>query len=186
MENLINATNLSEIAFPVFKIGIHKPQVEEGLVFYYYEREEETADETISSIKYKIVDDRNLPGETLSRRRLALQVEGANLAKLGQAVYFLGDLVKLATLEIWFIDSLGKIFNYKKSTRARLKFYKISKIIPITTGGVVVEAEGLMQRFKSLYKPTVDKQYVGLLHFGMSLVLYGFYEQKHDETWRMV
>ncbi len=186
MENLINATSLSEIVFPVFKIGIHQPQVDQGLVFYYYEREEETDEGTLTSTKYKIVDDRNLPGATLARRRLQLTVEEVKLAKLGQAVYFLGDLVKLATMEIWFIDSMGKIFNYKKSTRARLKFYKISNLIPIPTGGIIVEAEGVMQRFKSLYKPTPDKLYVGLLHFGMSVVLYGFYTEKHDETWRMV
>jgi hypothetical protein len=80
LENLINATSLSEIVFPVFKIGIHKPQVDQGLVFYYYEREEETDEGTITSTKYKIVDDRNLSGATLSRRRLQLTVEEVNLA----------------------------------------------------------------------------------------------------------
>ena len=186
MENLINATSLSEIVFPVFKIGIHKPQIDEGLVYYYHERAEETDEGTKVSAHYKVVDDRNVPGETLSRRRLTLTVEKVNLAKLGQAVYFLGDLVKLATLEIWFIDSMGKVFNYKKSTRAKLKFYKISQIIPIQTGGVIVEVEGMMQRFKALYKPDENKTHVGLLHFGMAVILYGFYDQKYDETWRMV
>lgn len=186
MENLINATSLSEIVFPVFNIGIHKPQVEKGLVFYYHEREEYIEDELVTTTKYKVVDDQNLSGETLAKRRLQLTVEEVPLAKLSNAVYFLGDLIKIADPKLWFIDSRGKIFNYKRTTRAKLKFYKVLRLLPINTGGVVVEVEGLSQRFKALYRPTEDKQYVGILHFGVALILYGFYDQKYDETWRMV
>ena len=186
MENLTNATSLSEIAFPVFKIGIHKPIVENGLVFYYHEREYASKEDTVTEAKYNVVDDRNLPGATLALRRLQLTVEEVPLAKLSNAVYFLGDLIKIADPKLWFIDSAGKLFNYKRTTRAKLKFYKISQLIPIKTGGVIVEVEGLSQRFKALYPPTEDKLFVGILHFGLALILYGFYNQKHDESWRLV
>jgi hypothetical protein len=183
MENLTNATSLSEIVFPVFKIGIHKPIVENGLVFYYHEREYASKEDTVTEAKYNVVDDRNLLGATLAQRRLQLTVEEVPLAKLSNAVYFLGDLIKIADPKLWFIDSAGKLFNYKRTTRAKLKFYKISQLIPIKTGGVIVEVEGLSQRFKALYKPTEDKLFVGVLHFGVALILYGFYDQKHTETW---
>ena len=160
--------------------------VENGLVFYYHEREEEVDDETVVSSKYKIVDDHNLTGDTLAQRRLQLMVQEVPLAKLSNAVYFLGDFIKLADPKLWFIDSNGKVFNYKRSTRARLKFYKITQLIPIATGGVIVEVEGIMQRFKALYPPTSNKTHVGVLHFGLATILYGFYEQAHQETWRLI
>ena len=177
---------MKEILFPVFKIGIHKPQEDAGLVYYYYERVEHTDDGNTSILKYKIVDDKNIEGDTLAKRRLKLAVEGVILAKLTNAVYFLTDLVKLADGKTWFIDSLGKIFIYKKSIKAKLRFYKIKDIIAINTGGVIIEAVGINQRFKSLYKPTMDKSHVGILHFGMSMLLYGFYTQEHKATWRMI
>ena len=155
-------------------------------MFYYHEREEWVDDELVTTTKYKVVDDHNLPGETLAQRRLQLTVDGVPLAKLSNAVYFLGDLIKIADPKLWFIDSRGKIFNYKRATRAKLKFYKISRLHAIKTGGVVVEVEGLSQRFKALYRPTEDKQYVGILHFGVALIFYGFYDQMYDETWRLV
>lgn len=177
---------MSTIAFPVFKIGIHKPITEGGLVFYYHEQEELIEDETVKTSKYKVVDDRNLSGSTLAKRRLQLTVDEVPLAKLSNALYFLGDFIKLADPKLWFIDSNGKVFNYKRSTRAQLKFYKIANLIPIPTGGIIVEVLGIQQRFKALYAPTSDKLYAGVLHFGMAAILYGFYAEKHDTTWRLI
>ena len=186
MENLINATSLSEVVFPVFKIGIHKPIVEGGLVFYYQEFEIETSEDTITGSRYKIVDDRNVEGDTLAKRRLKLMVDEVPLAKISNAMYFLGDLIKLGDPKLWFIDSAGKIFNYKRSVRAKLKFYEVAQLIPIQTGGVIIEAKGMHQRFKSLYSPTSDKTHIGVLEYGLSKVFYGFYDQRYDETWRLV
>jgi len=186
LENLINATSLSEIVFPVFKIGIHKPIVEGGLVFYYQEFDIETSEDTVTGSRYKVVDDRNVEGETLARRRLKLTVDEVPLAKISNAMYFLGDLIKLADPKLWFIDSSGKVFNYKRSIRAKLKFHKISQLIPIPTGGVIIQVEGEVQRFKSLYSPLSDKTHAGVLHYGQSRVFYGFYDQAYDETWRLV
>lgn len=186
METLINGINLKEIVFPVFKVGIHKPEQENGLVFYYHELHENTDEGVVSTLKYKILDDKNLPGATLALRRLQLTAEDANLAKIENAIYFLGDLIKLADPKVWFMDSLGKVFQYKRSLPAKLNFYKIKTIIPIKTGGVIVECETILQRFKSLYKPEDDKTHVGILEFGMNKILYGFYDKKYKSTWRKV
>ena len=186
MDDLLHAAHLSDIVFPIFKIGTHKPIVENGLVFYYQERETLVGDDLVKSNRYKLVDDRNLSGDTLARRRLQLAADNVPLAKLSNALYFLGDFIKLADPKLWFIDSKGKVFNYKRSTRAKLKFYKIAQLIPIKTGGVIVEAEGILQRFKALYAPSNNEAYVGILHFGMGTILYGFYSEKHDETWRLI
>jgi hypothetical protein len=186
LETLINGINLQDIVFPVFKIGIHKPEQENGLVFYYHEQHENTDDGVITQLKYKIVDDKNLPGKTLAQRRLQLTVDEVNLAKIENAIYFLGDLVKLADPKVWFMDSLGKLFQYKRSIQAKLNFYKIKTIIPIKTGGVIIECETMLQRFKALYRPEIDKEYAGILEFGKNKVLYGFYDKKYNSTWRKV
>ena len=170
----------------MFKIGIHEPQIDNGLVFYYSEKEVHTENEDIKVFKYKILDDRNIPYDTLSRRRLVLKSQEAPLAKLTNALYFLGDLIKLADRKTWFIDSAGSIFRYKKSNRARLTFHKIENLITIPTGGVIVQVDKLTTRFKALYPPQPDKTHVGILTFQKNHILYGFYDQHYDSTWRMI
>jgi len=178
----MHSTSLNTISYPIFRIGVNKPQTDSGVIFHYYEKD--TEEGTIASLR--IFDDINLPQQSLALRRLYLITQGAKLAKIGQAIFFLGDLIKLATPNTWFIDSAGKMFNYEKSTRAKLQFYEISKNIPINTGGSIIEAKGIITRFKSLYSPSPYQKYVGLLHFGKSLILYGFYEEKPEDTWRLV
>lgn len=152
-------------------------------MFYYHHKELEEGE----LISVKIIDDKNLPQETLSLRRLQLSLEeGVSLFKVHNAIYFLGDLIKIATPSTWFIDSMGKVFNYTKTSRAKLKIYLIQQVIPIKGGGVVIEAKSIMTRFKALYPPGVGQDYVGILHWGKSLILYGFYEEQHDDSWRMV
>lgn len=183
MENSTNNISLREISYPVFRLGTNKPVTESGVVFYYHHKETEEG----QVVSVRIIDDRNLPQQTLSLRRLQLSLDDSvSLFKVHKAIYFLGDLIKIATPNTWFIDSLGKVFNYTKTSRAKLKVYPIQQIIPIKGGGVVVEAKGIMTRFKALYPPEIGQDYVGILHWGKSLILYGFYEEQYDDSWRMV
>jgi len=99
---------LKDIAYPVFKLGLIKPETMDKVVFYLYQYESED-NETIA--KLKIVDDLNIDKDSLALRRLKLKSEGANLFKINKAVYFIGDLIKIATPHTWFIDSNGKIFK---------------------------------------------------------------------------
>ena len=183
MENLINTINLTELHYPIFKLGIRKPEILDNVVFYLNQYEEDGKD---TKILLKIVDDKNKPGETLGIRRLNLKVDGINLFRITKAVYFLGDLIKIAKPNIWFIDSNGRVFNYIKSTRVKLKYYKISNTIPIKGGGIIVELEGLQARFKSLFLPDSTFTYAGILHYNRSLILYGFYDKKYQESWRSI
>lgn len=170
---------LTEISYPVYLIGENKPNVDDGVIFYYYAKED-------GDISLHIVDDKTVPGNSLAARRLHLVCDNVKLFQLRNAIFFLGDLVKLAKPKVWFIDSMGRLFTYTKQTRAKLKYYKIKHLIPIQGGGVIVECEGMHTRYKSLYKPDPKLQYVGILHYGMSTILYGFYDQPYKETWRLV
>ena len=174
--------SLSEISYPVFKLGAKDITIQDGVACYFHINEYEEHSVPV----LKIIDDKNYPQPTLALRRLQMAISDVPLAKIGTAIFFLGDLIKISKPSMWFIDSLGKLFRYEKNTRAKLKFHRVSKLLHIQGGGVVVEAEGISSRFKSLYAPEGVKPYIGVLHFGKSLVLYGFYEEMYDETWRMV
>lgn len=136
----------------------------------------------------RIIDDKREPGNTLAARRLTMLSNGAPLFKLHNAIFFLGDLIKIAKKSSWFIDSNGKLFNYVKTIRAKLKLHKVANLIPIASGGCIIIVENIPNRFKSLYYPqdVNARQYVGLLHFGLSTIMYGFYPEKYNDSWRMV
>jgi len=134
----------------------------------------------------RVIDDKTVDKPTLAERRLILQDNDTKLLIMREAIFFLGDLIKRADGKTWFIDSLGKIFLYKKKTRAKLKFHKINKILPVNSGGCIVEVEGISSRMKSLFAPTEPVNYAGILYYGKSLILYGLYPNKEKESWRMV
>lgn len=173
----------------MFRLGENKPTTVDGVTMYLYENwiEDEEGNH-MEDFKVKFVDDLTIQGPSLARRRLKMQAMGVPLMKLSKAFFFLGDLIKVAKPTTWFVDSNGKVFNYIKQTRAKLKFYKVSKLFNIDAGGVIIEAQGVPSRFKALFAPTIplSQLYVGVLHLGMSDILYGFYDQKHTDTWRLV
>ena len=173
-----------EIVYPVYLLGNKKPETSEGVTYYLTSLESENGD----IHKLKIVDDKTLPQETLALRRLALKANKVNLHKISATIFFLGDLIKLSNTNTWFIDSVGKVFNYVKTSRAKLDFYKIIQILNIASGGTVVEVEGMSTRFKTLYAPNFNEtaKYAGILTFNKSPILYGLYDQKYDSTWRLI
>lgn len=178
--------NLLNISWPVFRLGEHKPQTLDGVVFYSKEYVS-LDDDAQTKVGLRIVDDTTLPGTTLGQRRLQLaQLEGVRLFKIKLALYFLHDLIKIAKQSTWFIDSQGQVFQYRKSTRAKLSFHKIEKILPIEGMGCVVQVKGIPQRFKCLFKPTPNQDWAGVLKWGLGYLIYGFYEHEHKTTHRLV
>ncbi len=88
---------------------------------------------------------------------------------------------------MWFIDSKGKTFKYSKVHKAKLVYRKVTKLLHIPSGGVIVEVEGLHLRMKSLFPPNIHGTiYAGVILLGASPILYGFYDTKYKDTWRMV
>lgn len=180
---------LSEISFPVYKLRDSEPVKENGVSFYPYDSTYEDEDgQVVEGMTARFIDDTALSGRTLAARRLALANLGVPLLKINRAIFFLGDLVKAATPSTWFIDSLGNIFNYKKASRAKLVFRKVTRVFPNDTGGVIVEVQGMQTRFKALFAPDIPREYLyaGILLLGMSSILYGFYEGPQKDSWRKV
>lgn len=180
---------MSQISYPVYRLLKTRPVITEGVSCYLYENlvENEEGD-IVSNNKVRFIDDNTLSGKTLAMRRLQLKQIGVKLMTLNRAFFFISDLLKAADAGRWFIDSNGKIFTIAKTTRAKLKFVKVTKLIPIPTGGAIVECEGGVARYKCLFAPTIDISvlHAGLLQYNKGLILYGFYDRKHKDTWRMI
>jgi hypothetical protein len=170
---------LNDIAFPVYKLGNTAPS-KKGTVCYY-EKENE------KGITVSVIDDLSIPQDTLGKRRLLLSgLEDIKLFKISQAFFFLGDLIKIATKGMWFIDSNGKTFEYKKSVFIPLEFYKIEGVTEII-GGCLIALKGLPQRFKVLYRPTEDELYAGILKVNAySYIFYGYSKEQYKRTVRKI
>ena len=177
MDELTKPINLMGISFPVFRLGSEKPTQEEGVTLYIRRYGDE-------SIDYKIVDDLTVEGNNLATRRLNMLNQGIPLKKIGKAIFFLGDLVKDAKPSIWYVDSSGAVFQYRKSRMVELIFKKIDYVHKIPSGGAILEIKGIPSRFKCLFAPTASQQYAGILKDGMSYVLYGLYNEQYDDTRR--
>jgi hypothetical protein len=168
----------------VFRLGEKEPQRDDSVV--YYATEYSDLDTSEHTATFRIVDDKSVAGDTLSRRRLRLAVDNVPLFPIRQALYFLGDLLKVAKPTTWFIDSQGQLFQHKKSTRAKLIIKKIKNVFPTTGLGAVIELEGIPQRFKTVFKPSADMQYAALLQTGLTYIFYGLYVDKPAESWRLI
>ena len=184
MDTSQKLTQLREIVWPVYRLGDKQPTVDGGLVYYYTEYVSET---NTPSLMLRIVDDKSVPQQTLGRRGLQLSLDkSVTLFPIRTAIYLLADLIKLAKASAWFIDDSGRVFQYKKQTRAKLITKKIKQVLPAQGLGCVLELEGLAQRFKSLHHPTDYQGYAVLLYINKTYLFYGLSETELTSSWRLV
>lgn len=174
---------LGSLKFPVYYLGEEEPQSENGVNFYFYGKHNPEGE---NEYKIQVIDDKNIPGSSLAIRRLKLADSKQPLFRLKKALFFVGDLIKLTKGTTWYIDSEGQVFAYRKTTKVPLVFKPISSIMPIKTGGSIVEVAQVGSRFKTLLAPTGLEKYAGLLRVGHGYILYGLYEEKLEDTYRMV
>ena len=140
-----------------------------------------------TSLTIKIVDDKNLLQKTLGLRRLVLQKDPkVKLHKISVAIYFFADLIKLAKTTTWFIDNAGKVFQWKKYTRAKLTTKKIKNVFPADAYGCVLELVGVSHRFKAMTRPKDEQVYARVLQIGIAYIFYGYCETHKPDSWRMV
>lgn len=173
---------LSNITWPVYWLG--NIDLKHGNSIVYIEKE--YLDKTTLEIHVDqlIIDDTSRKGDTLGKRRL--QMLDSKLFSINKAIYFLTDLVKLANSKTWFIDNTGKTFIYKKTIRAKLTCHRIKNILPGVSLGVLVEVEGIPQRFKLMYQPTDADKYAGLLFMHNSYIIYGLYSEPFKNSYRKI
>jgi hypothetical protein len=180
LDTLRKPIELTAIVWPVFKLGIREPEMHSKII--YYANQHINEDNQIKTNSY-IVDDKNIDKDTLGLRRLFIPKE--DLYPLSTAIYTLQDLIKLAKSNVWFVDNSGRVFQYKKSTRAKLQTHRIIKVLPVSAIGCVLEIEGFSERFKSMTVPK-EERYAAILSYNGKNILYGLYSEKIKPTWRLV
>jgi hypothetical protein len=171
--------NLTGISFPVYKLGYNYSPSREGEVVFYCKQYK---DRTV----VEIVDDTSLKGNLPTRRLQLAMNKDVVVHELRKAVFFIGDLIKLAKPTVWFIDNNGKVFRYAKKRMVPLVFKRISHTVR-TPGSTLIYVEGLPFAVKSLFPPENNEKYAGLLLVApCSYILYGFYDTLHEDCLRKI
>jgi hypothetical protein len=130
----------------------------------------------------QVVDERNMPGETLGLRRL--QCGRRDLLPLKRAVMSLFDL--LHAKQKFFIDNKGRPFEYEKTLSSKLKCYQIQRVDKKETASLLW-LHGVSIPFTIPRPPQGNPGWARVLHLGPSpWMLYDYVSQPTKDTYRRV
>lgn len=163
---VISYNSVQKVRFPVYQLKSGDWERQDGLL----------------TLDGKIVDDRNMKGDTLGIRRL--QTPYKNIHELKNQIDTLRGVIKSSNPH--FIDSHGMPFIYEKTKFCSLKFYKIKKVIPKDECSLLI-VDKVKQRFVVPRPPEERMSYAGVLHYGeLPWILYSYSETKLADTKRKV
>lgn len=130
----------------------------------------------------KVLDDTNMPGESLGVRRL--QCGRTDLLNLRRA--YPDFLSMLQSKNRVFIDSNGKPFIYVRTINAPLIHHRIKKLTPKDTV-TVVQLEKITSFFSIARPPYGDARYARVLYYkGYPWLIYDFVLEKGKDSYRRV
>lgn len=136
--------NYHTINFPVFKLP-GEPQLVDGLLVS----------------EGRLIDDTNVEGNTLGARRLKSPV------KLSIIKTYRKDLVDLIkdsmSTEEWYIDYIGNVFRYRKTTTEKVRCHKITSIMYRDTYSIIT-VKGV--NFPIIVDSPPTGSYAKILYFG--------------------
>ena len=163
---VVTFKTIDKIDFPVYKLSSFEWELVDGLLM----------------LNEKILDDTNMPGETLGIRRL--QTPHKPLYRLSRAVDSIVGIIKQEKRT--FIDSKGRPFIYKKTMYCHLKYYKIREIERKEVASVLW-LHGVSTGFTIPRPPNPRFSWAGVLHFKQDpWLLYDYAEEKLKESRRKV
>jgi len=154
---LVTYRNFNDINFPIFIIEEdgHWDKID-GLLL----------------LNDRIIDDTNMSGETLGRRRIQTHTALEDLVPLHRALYTPAGLVKHSSKS--YIDNLGNPFFYKKTKYFQLKYYRIKDVERKGTHSIM-QLYQVKKSFKLLRPPEAGRIWAGILHIkGFPWLLYDF------------
>jgi hypothetical protein len=162
---VVTFRGLSTISFPIYPLPSSNWEAVDGLLF----------------VDGKVVDDKNMTGETLGIRRLQTSF---NLLPLTKAlVDFTGMIKQRKNI---FIDSKGVPFLYHKTTMVPLKYKKIKRIDRKVVASVLY-LEGEKQPLKIIRPPENGMTWAGVLYYqGLPWKLYEYAEEYQKDTRRKI
>lgn len=163
---LINYTQFNLIKFPVYILPSSNIELADGLLF----------------VDNELVDDKNMPGETLGIRRV--QTPHKNLLKLNKQIENPTGMIKQPPST--FIDSAGIPFLYEKTLMCRLEYKKIRRVDRKGTGSLLW-LHGINFPIQIIRPPEDGYTWAGILHYhGLPWMLYEFSQDKKPSTRRKV
>lgn len=162
----VSYKDIEKITFPVYSLHSENIILTDGLLY----------------LENEILDDKNMPGETLGIRRL--QSPHKNLCKINRQINDFISLLK--NPKKTFIDTKGIIFTYEKTQFMRLKYVKIKKVVKNGRASIL-KLHGTYNSFVVPRPPPVDVEYAGILYFKeLPWLLYEYSNIKLKDTRRMI
>ena len=158
--------DIAIVRFPVYAVSSANWYGQDGLLF----------------LENKILDDKNMRGNSLGIRRL--QTPHKNLYPLKHQLDDLRGIIK--SNKKTFVDSNGAVFTYTKTEFSQLKYYKIKDIVQKGTCSLL-KLYNIKNPFIIPRPPHTDMKYAGVLHYnGLPWVLYDYAEEKLKDTRRKI
>lgn len=154
---VITLKTSKRIKFPVYALPSDNWEWVDGLLF----------------CEGMIVDDKNMPGDSLGIRRL--QTHHRNLFPLKRQLISLNGILKQS--KPYFVDSNGVVFIYEKTQFCQLKYYKIKRVEKRDTHSLLwlwkVNFPIVIPR-----PPDSEMFWAGVLHYhGLPWILYEYSEE---------
>lgn len=167
---------ITDICFPIFPIRGYKKIYEESNML-----------KVDTYVKSWVIDNRNLQGNFTSRR---LKMNQETKYPLTLAIFNISQLIKYKSNTNKYIDFYGKLINYKKSRRVKLKYYLVQKIKK-GKSKVAIFVEDIPN---PIYITPVqwdenynfDKLWLGLLSYNGGFIFYSWSDEHRGETWRKI
>jgi len=163
--------NVYDITFPIFKLPDFRRIWEDTNVLYI---------ETESGVY--ILDNKNLDGDTLGKRRIRISSEYK--CRLQKAYYTISQMIK--SNKKHFIDSTGRPFNYKKTTRVPLKYYKVTEVSTAKDGECILHVPKINFMYKINCRMAYTIEYIGILLTPLGNLIYEFSDCKKPDTYRKI
>jgi hypothetical protein len=163
---LLTYKQLHRVTFPVYPLPSDDWYSQDGLLF----------------VDSTIVDDKNMPGETLGIRRL--QTPFRDLLPLKHALTSEIGIIKQHKTP--YIDSAGKVFLYDKTRFVPLRYSKIKRV---DRKGVasLLRLHGVASPFIIPRPPKLEHKWAGVLYLDNApWLLYEYACEKKKDTRRKV
>jgi len=141
---ILHFYNYGSITFPVYRLPNDNLHFIDGLLF----------------LDGLLLDDKNMPGETLGARRLQTPQKGKFPLKI-----MLNSFVQLIKYTQGnYIDSVGKVFYYEKTIFFQVKYYRITKVERKVSASLLW-VKGINFPFTIPRPPDELTTYAGILHY---------------------
>jgi hypothetical protein len=163
---LITYRDIEEVSFPVFNLPNGNWQLLDGLLF----------------LDDLILDDKNMQGDTLGKRRL--QTPHETLFSLKKSLDSHVGIIK--SRDKHFIDSKGMPFIYEKSKMCPIKYHSIRKVERKEVASLL-HLNGVKKKFIVPRPPPSDCSWAGVIYiYNMPWMLYDYSPERQKDTRRKI